>query len=203
MDATTMERRDRDALLTPLLVGVILTAYIAVAAVQDVTGTFTPEGIAMSIPLTGIDAAVPIGVSGALVSATVDSATVAVGGLPLLSLIALLSSLVASTAQALTITVCLILLCRNLLRGIVFSRANTTIVRILATVMAVTAVVAHGGEVLAVNGALARAGVDPALYDSAPSLGFWLAFLSSFGLGALAVMLHRGERLQRDMEGLI
>lgn len=211
MTAATQAKRarsERQDLWFFIVVGAIAAIASIGAAVRRLLELFSPDGIAISVPLEQMPAELALGVQGAAVSVHVTQATVLVPDLNTLSLIMLVATIIAQALTVLVVAVCALLLCRNLMRGAAFGRANTKLIFTSFYVVLAGAVLSQAGTTLGLNGVFAALAGTPTYgteYTSNVNIlaSFWPSYLAAIALGAIAIAFRRGEALQRDAEGLV
>ena len=131
-----------------------------------------------------------------------DRGTITVDGL---GAIGVVPGVIGQIAFAVTITVvvaCLIVLSRNLMRGRIFSRANTAIVMTGGTTGLVGAAAAKFFDNMLANAAMAHA-VDGEFDTAVMSIEPFTFVLAAFALAVIGSVFVIGDRLQRDTEGLV
>ncbi|MGK0714990.1 hypothetical protein [Leucobacter sp. W1153] len=196
-------RGDRAGIVLFMLIGVAIvavTAYVAAQRWIELLGAGPVEVAARFVDTT---AEVPIGPAGASVSVELDRALVLAPELPVASLAAGLLEAAVLLATVTIVVVCLIVVARNILRGVIFSSAQTRWVSTAAiTALIGAALVPFFGNMVA-NGAIALLsdrGFENTVVLAVEPLPFLLgAFAGSIVITAFSV----GDRLRRETEGLV
>jgi hypothetical protein len=194
-------RSDRVDLWTVIVVGGIVAVFTIVFAVIRLAGILPNSAVEVLVPFVNTPASLPIGPGGEDVNVEVDQAVLTASGLPG-SIVAFLTvAVIIDAAMTLAIVVCAGILCRNLMKGRAFSRANTRLV--IASAIVLVAGTALGGffQTLGANGALAAAGDGS--FDGVVTSGSLVPYFIATGLAAVALAFKAGERLQRDADGLV
>ncbi|MFS0866218.1 hypothetical protein AB3M83_02650 [Microbacterium sp. 179-B 1A2 NHS] len=198
----TLSRGDRTALLVLMAAGTILAGATVVAAVIRCVDVLSGGAAEVLAEFSGTPATAPIGVDGAAVQVSVDSAVLHVDELPVFSVVALVLQQAVLVIAVVTVVACLLLLARSVLRDRVFSRRNT----VLVTVAGVTTLLATAAHPffgnMAANGAFAA--ISDGTFDNVvmtiePATLLFTAFVAALGSTVFTV----GERLQRDTDGLV
>jgi hypothetical protein len=196
-------RGDRAGIVLFMLIGVAIVAVTAYGVVQRWVELLSPGAVEVAARFVDTAAEVPIGPAGAAVSVHLDRAIVLAPELPVASLAAGLLEATVLLATVTTVVVCLIFLARNILRGVIFSRAQTRWVATAAIAALVgAALVPFFGNMVA-NGAIAflsdRSFENTVVLAVEPLPYFLGAFAASIAITAFSV----GDRLRRETEGLV
>lgn len=185
-----------------LLVGGAVIAWNAVTLVRDLVRLLPNEDVQVDVLLRGVPLDLPIGPGGATVAAHVDTAGVTVSDMPVATYVSALGAAVVPPLATIAVTVCVLLLCRQMLSGQFFSQRATRLITAVSLLIAGGWFAWFGFSVMASNGALALV-ADPAVLDAAERPVSWTPILAAMAVGALAAAFHAGERMQRDAEGLV
>ncbi|RMI12550.1 hypothetical protein [Cellulomonas triticagri] len=185
-----------------LLVGGAVIAWNAVTLVRDLVRLLPNQDVQVDVLLRGVPLDLPIGPGGATVAAHVDTAGVTVPDMPPGTYVSALGAAVVPPLATIAITVCVLLLCRQMLGGQFFSQRATRLITAVSLLIAGGWFAWFGFSVMASNGALALV-ADPAVLDAAERPMSWTPILAAMAVGALAAAFHAGERMQRDAEGLV
>jgi hypothetical protein len=197
-----LTRGDTSAMWLFIIVSVAVVAYTLTQGIFRIIELVRNTDVTVPARFVGTTAEAPIGPDGTLVAVELDRAVLTVESLPAASVAAgVLEVITAVLATALTVFF-LILLCRQLLRGSVFSARNTNIVGAAGiTAIAGIALAPFFGNMVA-NGAFAR--LSDRTFDNviiAVDLHtlIFAAFVAAFATSVFAV----GNRLRRETDGLV
>lgn len=185
-----------------LVVGAGVIVWNAVTLVLDVVRLLPNQDVPVDLLLTGAPVELPVGPGGAAVTADVATATVAVSDMPVATYVSALGATAVPPLATIGVTVCVLLLCRQMLTGRFFSGTATRLITAASLLIAGGWLAWFGFTVMASNGALALV-ADPAVADAARPPVSWTAIFAAMAVGALAAAFHAGERMQRDSEGLV
>lgn len=192
----------RSDLWAVIVVGIAVALGSVWSIVMSLVEIVPNDDVPVRVQLVGEAFDLPIGPDGAPIEAGVDEITVHVSDLPVASYVSALGAAIVPSLAVIGVAVCVLLLCRNLLRGEFFSRTNTRLVVTTSMVIAVGWAITLLFTVMASNGALARVEARP-VYESVQFHLDWYAVLAAMAVGALGAAFHAGERMQRDTEGLV
>lgn len=196
MDAAA--RRDRGNVWSVLVVGVILALVVVNDAVNALVGLFsTPGATTVVIPFGPQDVTLENGVAAVVASAQVTASGVDPVAVGCLVFSIALPALVALAGIALGIALCL-----RVLRGQVFSKENTQALLLISLALIVIPIVSGWFRSRGVDGVIeatdAAFGTPWRIYET----GFPVVVVG-IALLVLVAAFRRGERLQRDTEGLV
>jgi len=199
MDAKQV-RADRNDLNTAVVVGALVIAWLLNDGIRRIIDLFaTPGSVTLTarIPPQEITAMI-----GAGAPATVDSATLVVADVNALSVGSLVLAIALSALCLIAVAVLGVIVCRRLMRGIVFDRANTGLAFGMSMCLLAAGLVRPWFENMGLNGVFAALGGE---YDDQ-----WLLFsegiplfVAAIAVGVLVIVFRRGAALQKDAEGLI
>jgi hypothetical protein len=186
-----------------LTIGAATTGIIAalVTTVSRLMEVAPGHDIPVRVALDAESAALPLGPGGTPVDATVDSAVVVVADPALATLFALWAQPIVVGATWIALLVIAALFCLRLARAQVFTRPTARLLYAAAGIL--TAGWFVGGILtnMTSNGALSA--ISDYTYDSVTfgvNLG---AVMGVFALAAVGVAIQAGERLEKDVEGLV
>lgn len=185
-----------------LVVGAVVIVASLVRLVGDVARLLPNRDVPVDVLLTGAHVELPIGPGGALVPATVDVAALPVSDMPVATFASALGAAAVPPLATIAVTVCVLLLCRQMLSGRFFSRTATRLITAVSVLVAGGWALHLAFTVMATNGVLALV-ADPAVADEVRTPVSWTAILAAMAVGALAAAFGAGERMQRDTEGLV
>jgi hypothetical protein len=185
-----------------LVVGAVVIVASLVRLVGDVARLLPNRDVPVDVLLTGARVELPIGPGGALVPATVDGAALPVSDMPAATFASALGAAAVPPLATIAVTVCVLLLCRQMLSGRFFSRTATRLITAVSVLVAGGWALHLAFTVMATNGVLALV-ADPAVADEVRTPVSWTAILAAMAVGALAAAFGAGERMQRDTEGLV
>jgi hypothetical protein len=185
-----------------LVVGAVVIVASLVRLVGDVARLLPNRDVPVDVLLTGAHVELPIGPGGALVPATVDVAALTVSDMPVATFASALGAAAVPPLATIAVTVCVLLLCRQMLSGRFFSRTATRLITAVSVLVAGGWALHLAFTVMATNGVLALV-ADPAVADEVRTPVSWTAILAAMAVGALAAAFGAGERMQRDTEGLV
>ncbi|TSD57524.1 DUF2975 domain-containing protein [Aeromicrobium piscarium] len=193
---------ERGDLWAVIVVGAAVALGSVWSIIMSLIEIVPNSDVPVRVQLVGETFDLPIGPDGAPVEAGVDEITVHVSDLPVASHVSAMGAAIVPSLAVIAVAVCVLLLCRNLLRGEFFSRTNTRLVITTSMVIAFGWVITLLFTVMASNGALAQIEARP-VYESVQFHLDWYAVLAAMAVGALGAAFHAGERMQRDTEGLV
>ncbi|QNG20365.1 DUF2975 domain-containing protein [Rhodococcus triatomae] len=196
-----LTRSDRWGLVFTVVGGLVVAVAALADAVWEIARILPNKDVAVQVPFVDMRAPLPVGPDGAPVDAVIDTATVQVSGMAGITLVSLILAHIAVAATVLALVGCGVVLCRNLARGIAFSRTNTRM--IIASSVIVTAgwfAVAMFGT-MGVNGAFAA--LSDYTYDNVTFAVDWAPVFVALALAVIGMAFQAGERLQKDAEGLV
>lgn len=203
--AATRERApigsSRTDIATTMVVGGIAAIAIIVALVLRLAEVLPNRSVPVRVWLDGEQAVLPVGSSGARVPVSVEGGTILVSGLPGITLTSVALEAAVPALAAVAIIACVLLLCRNLLSGRAFSPGNTRLVTAISLLIASGWALSLLFTTMANNGAVAA--MSGGELDSATLQVDWVPVLASMAVGAVAAAFRRGERLERDTDGLV
>jgi ABC-type Fe3+ transport system permease subunit len=196
MDAAA--RRDRGNVWSALVVGVILALIVVNDAVNAVLRLFsTPGATTVVIPFGPQDVTLENGVD-----AVVAAAQVTASGVDPVAVGCLVFSIVFPALVALAGIALGIALCIRVLRGQVFNKENTQALLLVSLALIVTPIVTGWFRSMGIDGVVealdAAFGMPWRIYETGIPL-----VVIGIALFVLVAAFRRGERLQRDTEGLV
>lgn len=192
----------RSDLWSVLLVGGAVIVWQAIGLVVSVARIVPNRDAPVEVMITGAPVGLPLGPGGAVLPATVDTATLQVSDMPVATYLAALGAAAVPPLATIGVTVCVLLLCRRMLAGQFFSGTTTRLITAVSLLIGGGWLAWFGCSVLASNGVLAQV-ADRAVTDQITFQLSWTPVLASMAVGALAAAFHAGDRLQRDAEGLV
>ncbi|MGI6877188.1 hypothetical protein [Microbacterium sp. gxy059] len=200
MSTPAQNKNDRSDIGTVVTVGILVVAYILYVAVTRLSEMFSvPGSVTAPVPMPASDSTVSTGLDAA---ASADTVLLSVAGVNAISTGSFVVSIALPALAYASAALLGIRICRNLLRGDVFSPANARITTVASLLLAGGALVGAFFRVLGLNGMLAAAGGDfgehtRVMLDVAP------VFLAAIAIGVLPVIFRRGLALQKETEGLV
>ncbi|BDI23955.1 hypothetical protein [Herbiconiux sp. L3-i23] len=189
----------RSDVVATATLGAIVAVWTIVDLVVSLTSILSNRDVPIRVWVDDASAALPLPTGSAEI--TLTSGVAEVSDMPPFILGVVASSAVVRAAAILAVTALVLILCRNLARGKVFSSGNTALVTGIAVAIAVgwflTSLFAQMASNSAVNVLTDKA------YSSAQAPVEWTPYLAAFAVTVVAVAFRAGERLQRDTEGLV
>ncbi|MGX1703701.1 hypothetical protein [Microbacterium sp. NPDC055357] len=191
-------RRDRSDLWAAIIVAALAAVFVVRATSESITVMFSrPGAIIADTPVVASDVTLADGIP-----AVVSTAQVVTEGVSPVTATVLVTGIVLFSASLLAAIVLACLLCRNLLRAIVFSRTNTRLLFAISMVLLFGSLGGTWFRMMGLNGVFAALGStfdqQFALFvEGAPTL---IAVLAA---GVLVIVFRRGDHMQRDAEGLV
>ncbi|GAB3595811.1 hypothetical protein [Microbacterium tumbae] len=193
------QQRDRNDLNTTIVVGLLAIGWLLYDGIRRLAELFQTAGsVTVATRVPAQDVAVGDGAE-----AVMTSAILTVPDVSDLSVISLVLAIVARAALLIAVAVLGVVLCRRLLRGVVFDRVNTR----LTLGMSIGLLAAGLGPVwfenIGLNGVFAALGAAfdefrwPLFGDAVP------LFVAAIAVGMLVLVFRRGAELQKDAEGLV
>ncbi|QEE60549.1 hypothetical protein FVA74_02415 [Salinibacterium sp. dk2585] len=193
--------RESTDLWTTIAAGAIAAVIVIVVTVLRMLDLFSVDGIAARVPIPdGLGAELPLG--GNPVESVVFEAQITSQDLARATVDSLAAAIIIPALAYLAVIGCAIAFCINLMRGRSFTRGNTRLVFATALIVLLGALFTQWATIMGANGTYAALGAE---FDgqSAVMDDFWPAYLAAMGIAAVAIAFRRGERLQRDTEGLV
>lgn len=192
----------RSDLWSVLVVGAAVIVWQAVGLVAVVARIAPNRDVPVEVMIAGAPVGLPLGPGGAVLPATVDTATLTVADMPVATYLAALGAAVVPPLTTVAVTVCVLLLCRRMLAGQFFSGTITRLITAISVLIGGGWLAWFGCSVMASNGVLAQL-AGRAVADEITFQLDWTPVLASMAVGALGAAFHAGEKLQRDAEGLV
>ncbi|WP_243229615.1 hypothetical protein [Microbacterium sp. CIAB417] len=200
-DPSTQVRRDRNDLVTGVIVGAVAVGLLSFDAVQRILVLFgTPGAVTVStrVPAQEYTALIGPGTPAVVETATLTATDVNTISVVSLVVAIMLRSLCLIAAATLSVMVCL-----RLLRGVVFDRVNSGLTFAVSMSLMLAGLLGPWFENMGLNGVFAALGGD--FGD-----GRWLLFrdgiplyIAAIAVGVLVIVFRRGADLQKDTEGLV
>ncbi len=196
-----LDRNDRIALYLSIILAAVAIVLAGWGAAQRLIEVAPGHDIPVVVPLSGEQAALPLGPDGAAMTVNVETATVVVQDPASATLFALWAEpIVQFLAIAAGMVVAAMFFLR-VARGRAFERGTAALVTIGASIVAGGWFVGSILNNMTTNGALSA--VSNYTYDSVTFTADLAPFIWILVLGAVAGALQLGERLRRDTEGLV
>ena len=196
-----LDRNDRIALYLSIILAAVAIVLAGWGAAQRLIEVAPGHDIPVVVPLSGEQAALPLGPDGAAMTVNVETATVVVQDPASATLFALWAEpIVQFLAIAAGMVVAAMFFLR-VARGRAFERGTAALVTIGASIVAGGGFVGSILNNMTTNGALSA--VSNYTYDSVTFTADLAPFIWILVLGAVAGALQLGERLRRDTEGLV
>jgi methyl coenzyme M reductase beta subunit len=181
---------------------VLVGAALAIAAaVRRLIEIAPGTDVAVTVPLSGESAQLPLGPDGAAVLATVDTATVVVPDPAPATLFALWAQPIWDAALICALLMLVALFFLRLARGLAFAPHAGRLPYAAAAVVTVGWLGSGILTNMTTNGALSA--ISDYTYDSAIFEVSLAPVLALMVLAAMGAALQAGERLQRDTDGLV
>lgn len=200
MNATKQTKTDRNDLNTAIVVGALVIGWLLYDSIQRVAGLFAAPGavtVSTRVPTQEVTVAIGDGMP-----ATLDVATLVASDVNLVSVICLVLAIVLRAACLIAAAVLGVIVCRRLMRGILFGRTNTRMTFAMSIALLTAGLGATWFENMGLNGVFAALGD---VFDNQ-----WLLFsdaiplfVASIAVGVLVIVFRRGSALQKDTEGLV
>lgn len=200
MDSSKI-KADRNDLNYAIAVGALVIGWLlydGTRRVVDLFGTAGSVTVTTRVPAQEITAAIGKGAQ-----AIVDSATLVVSDVNAISIGSLVLAIALRALCLIAVAVLGVILCRRLLRGIVFDRVNTRLTFAMSMGFLAAGLIGPWFENMGLNGVFAALGGE---FDDQR----WLLFsdgiplyVSAVAVGVLVIVFRRGTALQKDTEGLV
>lgn len=203
-ETTTQTRLDRADRIGMYLTMAIATAGAAVAAwlaIARLVEVLPGRDVPVLVPFVAEHAPLPIGPGGAMIDVEVDQAIVTVPQPAPATQFALVAEPLVHGLAIIAGIALLALFCWNLAAGRTFSRGNVRLVTWSAVVLAAGWLVGTIFTNMTVNGALSA--ISDYEYDGIVFAWNWVPFFGILAIGAIGAAFQVGERLQRDVTGLV
>jgi len=200
-DTTKPDKGDRIGLYISIVLAAVAIALAGWGAAQRLIEVAPGHDIPVVVPLSGEQAALPLGPDGAALTVDVETATVVVADPATATLFALWAEpIVQFLAVAAGMVVASMFFLR-VARGRAFKRGTAVLVTVGASIVAGGWFIGSILNNMTTNGALSA--VSDYTYDSVIFTADLAPFIWILVLGAVAGALQLGERLRRDTEGLV
>jgi len=200
MNHIKQTRADQNDLNTAIMIGALVIGWLLFDSIRNLVGLFGTPGamtVTTRVPAQEITASIGTGAP-----ATIDSATLVATDVNLISIICLVLTIVLRAIFLISATVLGVVVCRRLMRGILFDRLNSRVTFVMSITLLAAALAPSWFENMGLNGVFAALGGE---FD-----GQWLLLaegaplvVTSIALGVLVIVFRRGATLQRDTEGLV
>lgn len=201
MNTQKQVRADRNDLNTAIVVGALVIGWLLYDAIQGIAGLFGTAGavtVTTRVPAQEITAAI-----GAGAQATIDTATLVVADVNAISIGSLVLAIGLRAMCLIAVAVLGVLLCRRLMRGILFDRVNTRLTFAMSMGLLAAGLIGPWFENMGLNGVFAALGGE---FDDQRGLLFSDGiplFVAAIAVGVLVIVFRRGTALQKDAEGLV
>ncbi|WP_448005960.1 hypothetical protein [Agromyces bauzanensis] len=198
---TGLSRADRVGMYTTMALaagGIVIVAWLAITRLVEV---LPGRNVPVLVPFVDEVARLPIGPGGAMVDVAVDQAIVTVPRPAPATQFALVAEPLVHGLAIIAGIALLAMFCWNLAGGRAFSRGNVRLVMWSAAVLTLGWFVGTILTNMTVNGALSA--VSDYEYDGVVFAWNWVPFFAILALGAIGAAFQVGERLQRDVTGLV
>jgi hypothetical protein len=197
-----LSRGDKVSLVAFCIAGAAIAAYISVFSIIRIVGLGSGSAVPVMLEFVDQPVEVPLGPGGADITLELDRAAITAAELPPSATV---PGIIGQVLQILTIVVvigCLLLLARSILTGSVFSRRNTALVMTAGiTGLFGFAAVRFFDNMLA--NATVNAIADNAFDTAVMSVEPFAFILGAFVIAVIGTAFAVGDRLQREMEGLV
>lgn len=181
-----------------------LTAFaVVLAAVVRIAEVFRPEGVAVRLPLADAPATLTIDGASAAAAYTATDATVLVPDAGAGTLAWFTASIGVAAVAALVVLGALIRLALAFQSGRLFTRTTVRALTLIGGVLFAGSCIVMLTDALGRSGAYATLGIpyEPiGMLELVPYLPAWIAAIA---VAMLAGAFERGQRMQRDTEGLV
>ncbi|WP_448811046.1 hypothetical protein [Agromyces bauzanensis] len=198
---TGLSRADRTGMYATVALaagGIVIVAWLAITRLVEV---LPGRDVPVLVPFVDEAARLPIGPGGAMVDVAVDQAIVTVPRPAPATQFALVAEPLVHGLSIIAGIALLAMFCWNLAGGRAFSRGNVRLVMWSGGVLMLGWLVGTILTNMTVNGALSA--VSEYTYDGVVFALNWVPFFAVLALGAIGAAFQIGERLQRDVTGLV
>lgn len=197
-----LSRADRVGVVFLVATGLVLAGVTVLQGALRLIDSVRGDGISVLAEFADTPAEAPIGVDGASVTVTLDTAILTVPELPLASVVSLVIQQLILMIAVIIVAAMLLMLSLGILRGIVFSRRHTIYVGTASFAAFLGVVLYPFFGNMAANGAFAV--LSEGTFDNVVLTAQPLTFILAAFIAALATTVFSvGARLQRDTEGLV
>lgn len=201
MHTTTQVKADRNDLNTAIIVGALVIGWLLYDSIRRIVDLFATAGsvtVTTRVPEQSITAAI-----GAGAPATVEAVTLVATDVSVVSVVCLVLAIALRAACLIAAAALGVIVCRRLMRGILFDRANTRLTFAMSISLLVAGLVGPWFENMGLNGVFAALGGE---FDDHRWLLFTDGiplFVAAIAVGVLVIVFRRGSALQRETEGLV
>lgn len=181
----------------------ITALAVVLAAVVRIAEVFRPEGVAVRLPLTGAPAMLTVDGAAAAAAYTATDATVLVPDAGAATLAWFTASIAVAAVTALVVLGALIRLALAFRSGRLFTRTTVRALTLIGGVLFAGTLVVMLTDAFGRSGASAALGIPYegiGMLEFVPYLPVWIAAIA---VAMLAGAFERGQRMQRDTEGLV
>lgn len=192
-------RRDRSDLVTGVIVGALVIAFLLFRGVNAVVSLFaTPGAISVDVPIPAQVVSTGLGEG---TEATITSGTLVVADVNTVSVVCLVLAIVLSTLGLVAAAALGVWSCIRMLRGKVFDRVNVRLLFFLS----MSFLLAWAGEycfrTMGLNGVFAA--LDEFGGRTNLDLTSISLVVAAVAVGVLVIVFRRGAALQKETEGLV
>ena len=194
-------RAERNALRLAMFGAAMGAITVAMRLVKRIVEVLSNSNVPVSIPLDRVTANLPLGRGGTNLALSLDHARLYFSDLSGITLSSLILSELVSAVAAVTLIAIVVLFYRNVIAGGTFGGANSALALWASGALICSEVLRAIFTSIGVKGALDSLGGT-----SAANWTFDLDFaplLAGGVVAAISAAFIRGERMQRDTEGLV
>lgn len=200
-DAAKQARADRNDFNVAIAVGALVIGWLLFDGIRGIAGLFAAPGsvtVTTRMPAQEITAAIGEGAT-----ATVESAILVVADVSTISVVSLVLAIALRALCLIAVAVLGVIVCRRLMRGILFDGVNTRLTFVMSVGLLVAGLIGPWFENMGLNGVFAALGSEFGdqrwllFADGIP------LFIAAIAAGVLAIVFRRGHSLQKDAEGLV
>ena len=176
---------------------------VVIVATMRIFDVFRPEGVAVRMPLTNAPARFELEGTDAVREHVATSATLLVPGVETGALVAFAASIAIAAAGALVVLGALIRIALAFRAGQIFTSTTTRALTLIGGTVFAAACGVLLTDALGRSGACAALGIpyEPIhMLDLVPYAPVWAVAIA---VGLIAAAFERGQRMQRDTEGLV
>lgn len=204
MTLTRGPRSDAADAITVLMLGFGAAITVVLSVVARFLDVFREAGVAWTIDIDDEPFAASVGSGTGFVDGIVENALVIAPEVDAGTTAALAGSIIVSGLAALTVIIAVMFVARSFLRGRLFAPATARAFDVIGWSIVSGALIVLILEHVGRNGILTALGV--ADVEPLHFLDFWAyapAWAVGVSVGLIAIAFRRGERMQRDTEGLV
>lgn len=200
MSASALTRGDRSDLWSTGIFAALSALAVVVIAVWRLVELFSaPGGLTVTAPVVAGDEPVAVGAS----AGQATSLRFFAPGVNVVSVACLVLEIVLVAGGFLAVIALAVLVVRRAARDRAFARGTSRLVMAIALVLLGVSVAAVFLRIVGLNGAFAAVDAFDRFDQQAVNLAAFPIYIAAAAVASLGLTFRRGERLQKETEGLV